>query len=88
LQVVVGAETDGVLHIPLFQHRVDLRPGKGRIGAEDQFVTLPLLALDLRQQQFLPIATFFEESSEVVELTIAMVNSTPVACSVPGIGET
>ena len=38
----------------LFQCFVKLRPGEGRIGAEDYFLALLLLALDFGQQQFRP----------------------------------
>ena len=46
--------TDGVLHLALFQRRVEFRLGKGCVGAEDYLLALLLLALDLGQQQFLP----------------------------------
>jgi len=54
LQIVVRWKADRVLHVPLFQRLVQLRLGKGRIGAEDYLLAQPLLPFNLRQPQFLP----------------------------------
>jgi hypothetical protein len=51
LQIVVRRKAGRVLHLPLFQHLVQVRLGKGRIGAEDYLPAQPLLAFNLRQQQ-------------------------------------
>src|ERR1035437_9940122 len=49
LQAVIGRQTYGILHAPLLQSLVNLRLGKGSIGAKHHFLTEFLLALDLRQ---------------------------------------
>src|ERR1022692_1776945 len=49
LQTVVSWQTYGILHAPLLQSLVNLRLGKGSIGAKHHFLTEFLLALDLRQ---------------------------------------
>ena len=54
LQIVVRRNADRILHLPFFQRLVQLRLGKGRIGAEDYLLAQPLLAFNLGQQQFLP----------------------------------
>jgi hypothetical protein len=43
-----------VLHVPFFQRLIQLRLGKGRIGAEDHLFAQRLLAFNLWQQQSLP----------------------------------
>jgi Transposase DDE domain group 1 len=54
LQVVVERKANGVLHVPLFQRLVEFRLGEGHVGAEDYLLALPLLALNLGQQQLFP----------------------------------
>jgi hypothetical protein len=54
LQVVVGRDAKSVLHAALLQRLVDLRPGKGGIGPKRDFLTHPLLTLNLRQQHCFP----------------------------------
>ncbi|HEY5177269.1 MAG TPA: hypothetical protein VII95_17050 [Terriglobales bacterium] len=49
LQAIVGGYANGILHAPLLQYLVNLRFGKGGIGAKHHFLTEFLLALDLRQ---------------------------------------
>src|ERR1019366_9428999 len=49
LQTVVSWQTYGILHAPLLQSLVNLRLGKGSIGAKHHFLTEFLLTLDLRQ---------------------------------------
>src|SRR5664280_376165 len=49
LQFVVGGYADGIPHASLLQSLVNLRLGKGSIGAKHHFLTQFLLALDLRQ---------------------------------------
>jgi hypothetical protein len=55
LQVGVGRKADGVLHASLLQGFVDLRLGEGGVGPKDHFFALLLLALDLREQSFVPV---------------------------------
>jgi len=54
LHIVVGGKADRVLHVPLFEGLVELRLGKGRVGAEHRLLAQLLLPLDLGQQQFFP----------------------------------
>src|SRR6266851_10347227 len=54
LQIVVRGKADRVLDLPFFQRLVQLRLGKGSVGAEDYLLAQPLLAFNLRKQQFLP----------------------------------
>ena len=54
LQVLVGRNTDGVLHAPAFQRLVNLWLGEGGVGSKRHFLAQLLLPLDLRQQKFLP----------------------------------
>src|SRR5664280_1665662 len=49
LQVVIRGYANGILYSALFQCLVNLRLGKGSIGAKHHFLTEFLLALDLRQ---------------------------------------
>src|SRR5664279_317643 len=49
LQAVIGRQTYGILHAPLLQSLVNLRLGKGSIGAKHHFLTEFLLALNFRQ---------------------------------------
>src|SRR5450759_2288290 len=49
LQAVIGGYANGILYSALFQCLVNLRLGKGSIGAKHHFLTQFLLALDLRQ---------------------------------------
>jgi hypothetical protein len=54
LRVIIGGKADGILHLPLFQGLVEFRLDEGRLGAEDYLLALPLLPINLRQQQFFP----------------------------------
>jgi hypothetical protein len=54
LQIVVGRKADRVLRVLLFQRLVELRLGKGGVGAENHFLAQPLLAFNLGQQKFFP----------------------------------
>src|ERR1039458_7114984 len=49
LQAVIGGYADGILHAPLLQCLVNLRLGKGSIGAKHHFLTQFLLSLNLWQ---------------------------------------
>src|ERR1035438_4363163 len=49
LQIVVGGYADGIPHASLLQRLVNLRLGKGSIGAKHHFLTQFLLALNFRQ---------------------------------------
>src|SRR5450759_80338 len=55
LQAVVRLDADGILHAPLLQGLVDLRLGMSVIGSKHHFFAEFLLALNLRQQQLLPV---------------------------------
>jgi hypothetical protein len=55
LQVLVGRDADGVAHAACLQRLVNLRPCKGGVGPERDVLPLGLLAVDLRQEQLVPV---------------------------------
>src|ERR1035438_8052238 len=54
LQIVIRGYANGILHASLLQRLVNLRLGKGGIGAKHHFLTEFLLALDVEWHAPLP----------------------------------
>ena len=54
-QALVGRNANGVLHSAFLRKLINLRLGKGRIAPEGDLFARSLLALDLGQQQLLPV---------------------------------
>src|SRR5450432_1408739 len=55
LQVLVGWYADGVLDAPLLQRLIYLRLGEGGVCSKHHVLAQLLLALNLRQQQLIPV---------------------------------
>src|SRR5262249_6112088 len=54
-QGLASRNADGILHVGLFEQLVDLGLGKGRVRAKGDVLVCRLLAVDFRQEQFVPV---------------------------------
>ena len=55
LQALVGRNANGVLYSAFLRSLINFRLGKGRIAPEGDLLARSLLALDLRQQELIPV---------------------------------